>query len=104
MNNLSRFFMQFFFCFRMSSKVSSRKRMADDDNDDPESLKKSKLSRLSALIDDEPLPPTVNEPHKRMAPKVPEGAGNISAIVADMKRQIEERKKMLSKYSKNTSL
>lgn len=74
--------------------MSSRKRVADDDNDDPESLRKSKLTRLSALIDDEPLPPTVNKP----PPKMPESAGNISAIVADMKRQIEERKKMLSEY------
>ena len=82
------------FC-RRSSKVSSRKRFADDD-DDPESLKKSKLSRLSALIDNEPLPPTVPEAPKKATPKVPEGAGNINAIVADMKRQIEERKRMLS--------
>lgn len=70
-----------------------RKRFADDDND-PESLKKAKLSRLSALTDNTPLPPTVPDVPK--APRMQESSGNISAIVADMKRQIEERKRMLS--------
>lgn len=48
------------------------------------------------MIDDEPLPPTVPEgsaePEALLA-----NATSISELVSDMKKQIEQRKKMLSK-------
>lgn len=73
------------------SKASVRKRPGEDM--DSESMKRAKQTRLSALIDDEPLPPTIPDIPER--PAVLANAGNISAMVADMKRQIEERKKLL---------
>jgi len=57
-------------------------------------LKKAKLSRLNALIDDEPLPPTV--PDEQNNANILANATNVSEMVANMKRQIEERKKLLS--------
>ena len=70
----------------------NRKRSAEDEDNQ---LKKAKLNRLNALIDDEPLPPTLPEtaPDKD---QLLDSASNISEIVASMKRQIEQRKKMLS--------
>merc|ERR1712080_308340 len=55
--------------------------------------KKAKLTRLNALIDDEPLPPTVPEggdPESLLA-----NASTITELVSNMKKQIEARKKML---------
>jgi len=77
---------------RSKSAVRKRPSVADED---PESLKKAKLNRLSALIDDEPLPPTLPEKTEKPPANVMENASNINAMVANVKRQIEERKKML---------
>ncbi|XP_057292149.1 U4/U6 small nuclear ribonucleoprotein Prp3-like [Hydractinia symbiolongicarpus] len=72
------------------SKLASRKRSNTDNDESP--LKKAKLNRLNALIDDEPLPPTIPEadPEALLA-----NANNITEMVANMKKQIEQRKKML---------
>ncbi|XP_002156722.2 U4/U6 small nuclear ribonucleoprotein Prp3 [Hydra vulgaris] len=81
MNNVSKF----------RSSAINRKRSAEDEDTQQ---KKAKLNRLNALIDDEPLPPTLPEtaPDKD---QLLDSASNISEIVASMKRQIEQRKRML---------
>jgi len=75
-------------------KLLNRKRQAPVAETEEAHLKKSKLNRLNALIDDEPLPPTVPE----VTPDADTLLGNASSItemVATMKKQIEQRKKML---------
>ena len=66
----------------------------DEDSSLEKSLKKKKqkVNRLEALQDDAPLPPTLPEPM--------EGGGmidasQVSAMVANMKKQIQERKRQL---------
>lgn len=56
--------------------------------------KRQKTSRLEALQDDAPLPPTLPEPIDGSAIM---DATQVSAMVANMKKQIEERKKQLGK-------
>lgn len=73
--------------------MHNRKRAANDTESN--SAKKAKLNRLNALIDDEPLPPTL--PETNDADILLGSASNISEMVASMKKQIEQRKKMLSK-------
>ena len=52
--------------------------------------KRQKFNRLDALTDDAPLPPTIPEP-------LDSGAYvDVNEMVANMKKQIEERKRHLS--------
>ena len=60
------------------------------------------MDRLDALIDDDPLPPTVPDSTDPLAGLT--SASNITAMVANMKKQIEERKRALCKYFVKTSL
>ena len=53
------------------------------------------MHRLEALQDDAPLPPTLPEPIDGGALM---DATQVSAMVANMKKQIEERKRQLGRY------
>eukprot|EP00794_Sanderia_malayensis_P018835 gene18835-20731_t len=67
-----------------------------DDNEgniDGLQKKKHKSQRLDALIDDAPLPPTVPEP---LDPSAFVDPSQVNAMVANMKKQIEERKKQIA--------
>ena len=73
-------------------KMQNRKRQNPDI--DESNQKKAKLDRLTALIDDEPLPPTVPEGNTESEALLG-NASSISELVNNMKKQIEARKKML---------
>lgn len=94
-----------FFCRRSklndgTGKGSKEKRsiqdvFGDDDDANPDktvNVKRQKTNRLEALQDDAPLPPTLPEPIDGANIM---DASQVSAIVANMKKQIEERKKQL---------
>jgi len=76
---------------KFRKEKATRKRPNPETDDSQQ--KRAKLTRLNALIDDEPLPPTVPEggdPEALLA-----NASSISLLVSNMKKQIEQRKKML---------
>ena len=65
----------------------------DAQNELNERRKKLKSSRLEALLnDDAPLPPTLPEPAEVITPV---NAAQVSAIMADMKRRMQERKRQI---------
>ena len=67
----------------------------DDDDANAEKAinkKRQKTQRLEALQDNAPLPPTLPEPIDGGAVM---DASQVSAMVANMKKQIEERKRQL---------
>lgn len=67
----------------------------DDSKDESETLKKRKKTRFDALKDDNvPLPPAV--PEVADVP-LPLNSAQISAMVANMKKEIEQRKTQLEK-------
>ena len=69
----------------------------DDDEanaDKATKKKRQKTNRLEALQDDAPLPPTLPEPMDGGALM---DASQVSAMVASMKKQIEERKRQLGR-------
>jgi len=74
-------------------KLNNRKRPNQEQDDGQQ--KKAKLDRLHALIDDEPLPPTIPEEKDNGGAALLENASNVTELVANMKKQIEARKRML---------
>ena len=73
----------------------------DDDDANPDKAigkKKQRTHRLEALQDDAPLPPTLPEP---IDGSTLMDASQVSAMVANMKKQIEERKRQLGKVYNN---